>query len=43
MKQITLAGVRESAVVGKDRVHAVLVLIDGSDPDEIVSPRQLAA
>ena len=31
-----LSGVRESAVVGKDRVHAVLVLIDGSDPNEIV-------
>ena len=31
-----LSGVRESAVVGKDRVHAVLVLIDASDPNEIV-------
>ena len=31
-----LPGVRESAVVGKDRVHAVLVLEDGADPDEIV-------
>jgi long-chain acyl-CoA synthetase len=31
-----LSGVRESAVVGKDRVHAVLVLIDGSDPNGIV-------
>jgi long-chain acyl-CoA synthetase len=31
-----LPGVRESAVVGKDRVHAVLVLEDGSDPAEIV-------
>ena len=31
-----LPGVRESAVVGKDRVHAVLVLEDGSDLAEIV-------
>jgi long-chain acyl-CoA synthetase len=31
-----LSGVRESAVVGKDRVHAVLVLEKGGDPDEIV-------
>ena len=31
-----LPGVRESAVVGKDRVHAVLVLEEGTDPDEIV-------
>ncbi|HYM06628.1 MAG TPA: AMP-binding protein, partial [Terriglobales bacterium] len=29
-------GVRESAVVGRDRVHAVLVLHDSRDPDEIV-------
>ena len=29
-------GVRESAVVGRDRVHAVLVLEDGVDPNEIV-------
>jgi long-chain acyl-CoA synthetase len=29
-------GVRESAVVGRDRVHAVLVLDNGADPDEIV-------
>jgi long-chain acyl-CoA synthetase len=29
-------GVRESAVVGRDRVHAVLVLEDGGDPNEIV-------
>jgi long-chain acyl-CoA synthetase len=28
--------VRESAVVGRDRVHAVLVLDRGSDPNEIV-------
>ena len=31
-----IPGVRESAVVGRDRVHAVLVLEDGSNPDEIV-------
>ena len=31
-----LAGVRESAVVGKDRVHAVLVLEDGANTDEII-------
>ena len=31
-----LPGVRESAVVGKDHVHAVLVLEDGGDPNEIV-------
>ena len=31
-----IPGVRESAVVGKDRVHAVLVLEKGSNPDEIV-------
>jgi long-chain acyl-CoA synthetase len=29
-------GVRESAVVGRDRVHAVLVLEYGADPNEIV-------
>jgi long-chain acyl-CoA synthetase len=29
-------GVRESAVVGRDRVHAVLVLHDSVDPNEIV-------
>jgi long-chain acyl-CoA synthetase len=29
-------GVQDSAVVGQDRVHAVLVLQDGSDPNEIV-------
>jgi long-chain acyl-CoA synthetase len=29
-------GVRESAVVGDDRVHAVLVLVPGADPDNIV-------
>lgn len=29
-------GVRESAVIGKDRVHAVLALEDGADPDKIV-------
>jgi long-chain acyl-CoA synthetase len=29
-------GVRESAVVGRDRVHAVLVLHNSGDPDEIV-------
>jgi len=29
-------GVRESGVVGRDRVHAVLVLEDGIDPNEIV-------
>jgi long-chain acyl-CoA synthetase len=29
-------GVRESAVVGRDRVHAVLVLEEGGDPNEIV-------
>jgi long-chain acyl-CoA synthetase len=31
-----IPGVRESAVVGRDRVHAVLVLEDGVDPNEIV-------
>jgi long-chain acyl-CoA synthetase len=31
-----LPGVRESGVVGKDRVHAVLVLEDTSDANEIV-------
>ena len=29
-------GVRESAVVGRDRVHAVLVLENGNDPNEVV-------
>jgi long-chain acyl-CoA synthetase len=36
-----LPGVRESAVVGKDRVHAVLVLEDTSDPNEIVRQANL--
>jgi long-chain acyl-CoA synthetase len=31
-----MPGVRESAVVGKDRVHAVLALDPGGDPEEIV-------
>ena len=31
-----LPGVRESAVIGTDRVHAVLVLNPGADADEIV-------
>lgn len=31
-----LRGVRESAVVGREHVHAVLVLQDGGDPDEII-------
>ena len=31
-----LPGVRESAVVGPDHVHAVLVLADGADPHEAV-------
>jgi long-chain acyl-CoA synthetase len=31
-----MLGVRESAVVGHDRVHAVLVLDNGADPDEIL-------
>jgi long-chain acyl-CoA synthetase len=31
-----IPGVRESAVVGRDHVHAVLVLEHGSDPSEIV-------
>jgi long-chain acyl-CoA synthetase len=31
-----LPGVRESAVVGKDRVHAVLALEDGANTDEII-------
>jgi long-chain acyl-CoA synthetase len=31
-----LAGVRESAVVGKDRVHAVLVVEGGANTDEII-------
>jgi long-chain acyl-CoA synthetase len=31
-----LPGVRESAVVGRERVYAVLVLEDSGDPDEIV-------
>jgi len=31
-----IPGVRESAVIGKDRVHAVLVLEPGIDRDEIV-------
>lgn len=31
-----VAGVRESAVVGRDRVHAVLLLEDGADPNEII-------
>jgi long-chain acyl-CoA synthetase len=29
-------GVRDSAVIGADRVHAVLILEPGADPDEIV-------
>jgi len=31
-----IPGVRESAVVGKDRVHAVLVLEDEGEPSEVV-------
>jgi long-chain acyl-CoA synthetase len=31
-----IPGVRDSAVVGRERVHAVLVLEPGADPDEIV-------
>ena len=31
-----IPGVRESAVVGKDRVHAVLVLEDEGEPNEVV-------
>jgi long-chain acyl-CoA synthetase len=31
-----IPGVRESAVVGRDRVHAVLVLEDNIDPNEVV-------
>ena len=31
-----ISGVRESAVVGRDRVHAVLVLEDGVNPNEII-------
>ncbi len=31
-----IPGVRESAVVGRDRVHAVLVVESGGDPNEIV-------
>jgi long-chain acyl-CoA synthetase len=31
-----IAGVRDSAVIGKDRVHAVLVLEPGADADEVV-------
>ncbi len=31
-----IPGVKESAAVGKDRVHAVLVLKPGADPDAIV-------
>jgi long-chain acyl-CoA synthetase len=31
-----IAGVRESAVVGEERPHAVLVLNDGADPEGIV-------
>ncbi|MGA8014005.1 MAG: class I adenylate-forming enzyme family protein, partial [Candidatus Acidiferrales bacterium] len=31
-----IPGVRESAVVGRDRVHAVLVLEDPGDPSEII-------
>jgi len=31
-----IPGVRESAVVGRDRIHAVLVLEEGSNPNEIV-------
>lgn len=30
------SGVRESAVIGKDRVHAVIVVEDNADPNEIV-------
>ena len=30
------SGVRDSAVIGTDRVHAVLVLNPGTDPDEVV-------
>jgi long-chain acyl-CoA synthetase len=29
-------GVRDSAVIGTDRVHAVLILDPGTDPDEVV-------
>jgi len=36
-----IRGVRESAVVGKDRVHAVLVLENGCDPNEIVRQANL--
>ena len=33
---LQLAGVREAAVVGRDRVHAVLVVDPGADPNAIV-------
>lgn len=36
-----LPGVRESAVVGRDRVHAVLVVHDSANPDEIVRQANL--
>jgi long-chain acyl-CoA synthetase len=36
-----IAGVRESAVVGRDHVHAVLVLRNGADPKEIVRQANL--
>lgn len=36
-----LPGVKESAVVGKDKVHAVLVLSDSANPDEIVRQANL--
>src|SRR5262249_4110732 len=38
-------GVRESAVIGSDRVHAVLILESGADPNEVVrlANTQLAA
>jgi long-chain acyl-CoA synthetase len=36
-----IPGVRESAVIGKDRVHAVFVLEPGANPDEIVRAANL--
>ena len=36
-----IPGVRESAVVGRDHVHAVLVLEDGADPNEIIRQANL--
>ena len=37
-----VSGVRDSAVVGRERVHVVLVLEPGADKDEVVRRANMA-